>query len=157
MLDKAQASGIGRGRAHGERDAEAETKPVYGVGENPRANIRNCEDDHKAKEEEPFESFKRETKNEVASDEKNGGEKLDGRIHGGNRCTAAAAFPAKQKPRKQRDVVVGFDCRLAVGTTRARGHNGHAIWNPRDADVQKAANDQPEEKEDCSEHTLTVP
>jgi len=40
---------------------------------------------------------------------------------------------------------------------RAGRHDGHAIWNPRDADVQKAANDEAEKKKEGDDHTLTLP
>lgn len=44
-----------------------------------------------------------------------------------------------------------------MGAARTWRHDGHAIWNPRNADVQKAADDETEKKKEGNDHTLTVP
>ncbi len=52
---------------------------------------------------------------------------------------------------------MGLDRIAAMGTTRTGRHDGHAFRDPRDADVQKAADDQAEKKKEDDDHTLTVP
>lgn len=149
--------GISWRDSNGKGDAEAEAEPVHGVGKNADANVGDREHDNETYKEKPLNRFGREAKREVAGDEKQAGKKFDGRIYYGDWRIASAAFSAQDEPGNERDIVVGLDGRGAIGATRAGRYDGHAVWNPRDADVQKAADDQAKKKEGCDKHALTVP
>ena len=69
---------------------------------------------------------------------------------------AIPAFAAKQEPADDRNVVVGFDSAGALRTAGAGRHDRRAFRNPRDADVQEAADDESEEKKGSNGHIFTV-
>jgi len=139
VFDESHTSGIGGRNSNGEGNSQAETKPVYGVRENADSNVSDCQDDDKAQEKEPFKRFGRKAKREIAGDEEQASEKFDSGIHYGDWCAAVAAFAAEREPGDQWNVVVRLDGRAAVRAARTGRHDGHAIRDPRYADVQKAA------------------
>ncbi len=69
---------------------------------------------------------------------------------------AIAAFAAQHYPAEYWNIVVGFDGGAALRTTRTRRYDRDTGRNPRDADVQKAADQQAEEKKCRDDHTFTV-
>src|SRR5258707_8860232 len=70
---------------------------------------------------------------------------------------ARPALAAQPYPSKQRNVVIRLDWGPALRTTRSRRDDRHALWNPRDADVQEAPNDDAEKKKEGDDHISNVP
>ncbi len=147
---------IRRRHANGKSDTETDAEPVNQIGQYALAIIGNDENDQDATEKKPLKRDDGQTKTQVAGDKKQSGNELDGRIHGGNRCVAIAAFATQQDPTEHRNIVVCLDCGTALRATRPRQHNGDTCRNPRDADVQKAANQESEQEKCGNDHTFTV-
>ena len=157
VVDKAQACRIDCGQANGESKAETETEKVYGVGKNSDAEIGDSEDDDEAHEKEPFERFRRKAESVITSDKEEAGEQFNCGVHRRDGIAASAALAAEPEPGKDGNVVVGFDWRFALGAARAGRHDGQAFRDPRDADIQKAADDETEKKKEGYDHNSTLP
>lgn len=140
-VGEAQADGVYGSKTNGKSDAKTEAKIVYCVGKDADANVGDGQDDDEAEEEEPLKCVGSEAEREVGCDEKKSSEEFDGWVHEGDWRGAGAAFAAEPKPGEYRNVIVGLDRRVAMWATRAGRHDGDALWNPRDADVQKAADE----------------
>ena len=69
---------------------------------------------------------------------------------------AVAASATKKEPAEQGDVVVGPYGTQTIGATRAGRHDGRALGNPRNADVEEAADDESKEENDGNGHKETV-
>ena len=69
---------------------------------------------------------------------------------------AVAAFTAEENPAEHRDIVVRLDRSCAIRAAGARGNDRGAFWNPRNADVQEAANNKSKQEKGRYGHTLTV-
>ena len=70
---------------------------------------------------------------------------------------ARPAFSAQPDPGKHWHIVIGLDRRLAPRAPRAGRHDGHPFRNPRDADIQEAANNDAEKKKEGDDHISNVP
>ena len=154
--EKHSSNAVRRRHANGKHDTETDAKPVDQVGQNPLAIVRNDENYQDAAEKKPLKRDDGQAKTQVAGDKKQSGNELNGRIHDGNRRVAIAAFAAEQDPTEHRNIIVCLDCRTTLRATRPGQHNGHACRNPRDADVQEAANQEPEEEKRGNDHTFTL-
>src|ERR1700758_4655216 len=147
---------VGWRHANRKHDTEAGAKPVNKIGQDALAIIGDDEHEQDATEKKPLKGDNGQTKTPVAGYKKHPGNEFDGRIHGGNRCVAIAAFAAQQDPTEHRNIVVCLDCGTALWTTRSGQHNRDTCRNPRDADVQKAANQESEQEKRGNDHTFTL-
>ena len=145
-----------RRHADGKGYAQADTEPVDGIGKNSFAVIRDDQDYEDAAEKQPLNSGNRETEAQITTDKKKGCYEFDGGIHRRNWGAAIAALAAKDDPAQHRKVVVRLDGRAALGATGAGRDDRHTRGNPRDADVQKAADSQSDEKKHGNDHSFTV-
>jgi len=149
--------GVSRRHGSGKKEADDKAGPVDDIGQEADAKIGDGQHHDEAGENEPLRGGGGEPVFEIAQDKKAAGSELDQRVHRRNRESAGAAFTAQPEPAEHGDVVVRLDRGLAAGATRTRGHDGQTLWNPRDADVQKAAKNDAEEKKEGDDHRLTVP
>jgi hypothetical protein len=149
--------GIRRRHDRGKEQPDDETGPVHEIGQDADAKIGDGQNYDQARENEPLHGGGGESVLEIAEDEEAAGGEFDEGVHRRNREPAGAAFAAKPEPAEDGNVVVGLDGGLAPGAPRTRGHDGQTLWNPRDADVQKAAKNDAEEKKEGDDHRLTVP
>lgn len=132
-------NGIGWRGDGGEEEPEHEARPVDEIGQETHSKIGDREHNDQASEDEPFQGGDGESILEIADDEKASRGELDQRIHRRNRKSAGAALAAQPEPAEDGNVVVGLNRLLAAGAARTRGYDRQTLWNPRDADVQKAA------------------
>ena len=65
----------------------------------------------------------------------------------------AAASPQPQ-PAKDGNIVVSGNLRSAIGARRTRANDRQATRHPIDADIQEAAQDQPEGKDQAAEYPV---
>src|SRR6201986_3083315 len=113
--------------------------PIVEIGPMADATISDGEHDDKTCEYEPFYGRRADAVFEIAEDEEAAGGELDQRVHRRNREPARAALAAQPEPAEDGNVVVGLYGRFATWAARTRRHDGQTLWNPRNADVQKAA------------------
>ena len=69
---------------------------------------------------------------------------------------ALAAFAPQQDPAQNGHVVERLDERAAFRTAGARPDNRHTLRNPRNADVEKAADGQSKQEKHGNGHTFTL-
>src|SRR5690242_17747974 len=69
---------------------------------------------------------------------------------------ARPALAPQPQPPKNRHVVIRLDRAPAVRTPRRRRHNGQALRYPRNADIQKAPNNDPKHKKEADDHKSTL-
>src|SRR5713101_5935852 len=147
---------VRRRHANGKCDTQANAEPIDEVGQDTFAIVSDDQNHQDTTETKPLKCRDGEAKAQVAGDKKQGGHELDGWIHRGNRSVAIAAFAAQQDPAEYRNIIVCLDCSAALRATRPRRHDGDTCWNPRDADVQKAANQESHEEKCSDDHTFTL-
>ncbi len=140
--------------AGGEGQAEAQAKEGDSVGEEADTQVGDDENDQQTAEEEPLEGGQGDAEGVVGEDEEGSREELNDGVEGRDGKSARAAFAAQEKPTEDGDVVVGLD---GVLTTRAAGSgadDGEAVRDAQDANIQEAANDDAEEKEEEGDHGI---
>jgi len=132
-------------------------REVYGVGQDTHAEIGDGQDDNDAGEDDPLEGLNGQTKAEIATYKEQPGYEFDQRIHWRDGQRAGATFAAKPQPTEDGDVVVRLDGCQAAWAARAGRNDGLALWNARDAHIEKAANYDSKKKKEEEDHGLTVP
>ncbi len=138
--------------AGGEGQAETQAEEGDSVGEEADTQIGDDEYDQQTAEEEPLEGGQGDAEGVVSEDEEGSREELNDGVEGRDGKSARAAFAAQEEPTEDGDVVVGLD---GVLTTRAAGSgadDGEAVRDAHDANIQEAANDDAEEKEEEGDH-----
>ena len=89
-----------------------------------------------------------EPEDEIAGQEQQSGGQFHHRVHGRDMRFALAAAAGQQQPAHDRDIVVRLDWLAARWAVRWRQHDRFRKRYAQDADVQKAADDQAEKKDD---------
>ena len=138
--------------ARGEGQAEAQAEEGHSVGEETDEEVGDDENDQQAAEEEPLEGGQGDAEGVVSEDEVGAGEEFDDGIHGGNGQAAMAAFATQEEPTEDGNVVVGLDGDSAARAAGSGADNGEFFRDARDADVEEAADDDAEEKEEEGDH-----
>jgi hypothetical protein len=145
---------VGRRYANGKCNAQANAEPIDEVWQDALAVVGNDQHYQDTTETKPLKRGDGEAKTQIAGHKKQGGDEFDGRIHRGNRSVTVAAFAAQDHPADYRNIIVCLDSSAAFRATRPRRHDGDTRRDPRDADVQKAANQQSQEEKYSDDHTL---
>ena len=155
MATQEHAGGAVRRRhANGKCNTQANAEPIDEVWQDALAVVGNDQHYQDTTETKPLKRGDGEAKTQVAGHKKQCGYEFDGRIHRGNRSVTVAAFAPQDDPADYRNIIVCLDGSAAFRATRPRRHYGYTRRNPRDADVQKAANHQSEEEKYSDDHTL---
>src|SRR5437899_5166813 len=144
-------------RAGAQRQTETETQERHRVGKKTLAQIGDGQHNDEAGENRPFEPDGSQSKHCIAGSKKDSRKKLDKRIEHGDFFLAIAAAAPKQQPAQHGNVVEGLDGSPALRAARARADDGLLGGDPDNAHVQKAANDQAEQKAEGHLHETTVP
>ena len=125
-------------------------------GSMPLAKVGENEHDHQRRKNGPLQGFRREAEGAIASQKSNAGEEFDQGIHRRDFRFAGAAFAAEEQVADHGNVVVGANGRAAFGASRRGHHDRFALGDSDDADVQEAANDQPEEEHENADKIAGV-
>ena len=85
---------------------------------------------------------------QVAEQPERSGRKLDSRVSPGDARAAVAAASAQQGIAQERNIVANMNARAAVRAVRGRMRDGLMARQAANADIQKAAKDQPEKHDE---------
>ena len=145
---------VGRRHANGKCYTQANAEPVDEIWQDALAVVGNDQHYQDTTETKPLKCGDGEAKTQVAGHKKQCGYEFDGRVHRGNRSVTVTAFATQDDPADYRNIIVCLDGSAAFRATRPWRHDGDTRRNPRDADVQKAANQKSEEEKYSDDHTL---
>ena len=136
------------------RQREAEREPDDDARE--RDDVRqdlvleiDCEeDDERRRECQPGQEQPLGPDDEIVQQEEPACQGFDDRVARGNRGAAGRALAAEGQPAQQRHVVVPADLFLAGRAARRRVDDGGAAGQAIDADIEEAADHQPEQRDE---------
>ena len=139
-----------------EEQTHHQSGPVHQVGKNSHPQVGNRQNDDQAGEKQPFNRCLRNPKFQIRQHKQQPGGQLHDRIHRRNRMLARPALARQPQPPEHRHVVIRLDGVPAIGAPRRRRHNGQAFRYPRNADIQKAPNNDPKQEKEADDHHSTL-
>ena len=146
MIRQPQRRAVLRAREKAKQQSQAEPGEIYLIGKNAFPQIRDRQHDNQRGEDRPFQSFGIQSKNEITGQEEKPCSQFHHRVHRGDPHLAFAATPGEHEPAHHGDVVIRLDQRSAGRAMRRRQHHRFRVRDAQNANVQKTADDQAEEK-----------
>src|SRR5713101_1442122 len=145
----------------GQGQAEAEPDPVVFVGDEVVARVGHGDAEQDGAEDGRGDEMQRRAIGQQRSEPQHADERFDDGVLRGDRLPAPPALAVQQQPGRHGDVVAPRDPPVAVGAARRRAEQ-RAVFlvlfgEPEDADVEEAAEAEPQEggadgEERVSEH-----
>ena len=119
------------------------------------AQVGENQHDHQHGENQAFDEFQRQAVAPEFQHESHGGQNFNDGIDHGNVPAAITATPVQKDVTEHRNVVMPADTVTAAGAARSGADHRFALWNPHDADVEKAPENQSEQGHYRLDHSHT--
>jgi hypothetical protein len=128
----------------GRNETDGDSRKTHHVRNDLMVEVDEAHDDQGAEEHQSDESLQPGTEGIERHDSRNAGEDLDHRVAYRDSGAAFPATASQQQIAHHRDVVVGTDRRAAGRAIGAGGEQRLPGWKPMNANIQKAAHDEPD-------------